>query len=443
MGWDHSPLNFPAPIKRATRLPSASSFPLSPERAFINQTSFLSRSSISSWIATLYLRSILRRTRNSIDGLDRPAQCVMSEANGTPNRRRARDEDNNNNVENSEGGTRKRRAFLQTMGQQLREFGVEGTSPQDLNRNTFGASPGTRARPGFRSTNTAANQTMVGNVQTPESDAAPGEDDQLPAGAAKSASKWLWTINEVLPPSVAGNASSLSFEDLLDMSQSYFDLWHPAFPFINAPSLIDYIRRITQAGLQLSASSPSDSFYNIILRSVMSISVADRRQMQASRKVLPSTLIFHSFNDAITSIQLVLTEESSILSLQALVSVQLFLITMHRYNAASRLEGLAVRLAFQLGLHRCPHRTTSVVDKESALRKRLLWSIYCIDRYICIRLGTPLGIRSDEMDVCFPHDEHHNAREDQGMSYFRKEFRRHTLMVWFQSMMTASIYWSS
>lgn len=367
----------------------------------------------------------------------------MSETNGTPNRRRARDEDNNNIAETSEGGTRKRRAFLQTMGQQLREFGAEGTSPQDLNRNTFGTSPGSRVRPGSRSTNTAANQTMVGNVQTPESDAAPGEDDQLPAGATKSASKWLWSINEVLPPSVAGSASSLSFEDLLDMSQSYFDLWHPAFPFINAPSLIDYIRSITQAGLQLPTSSPSDSFHNIILQSVMSISVADRRQMQASRKVLPSTLVFHSFNHAITSIQLVLTEESSILSLQALVSVQLFLITMHRYNAASRLEGLVVRLAFQLGLHRCPHRTTSVVDKESELRKRMFWSIYCIDRYICIRLGTPLGIRSDEMDVCFPHDERHNAREVQGMSYFWKDNRRRTLMVWFQSVMTASICWSS
>jgi hypothetical protein len=341
----------------------------------------------------------------------------MSEATGTPNKRRARDNPESTSTVSEEGGTRKRRAFLQTMGQQLREFGVDGTSPQDHARNTFGTSPGSHARPASRSTNIAANQTSSHNVDTPESDAAPGEDDQLPAGAAKSASKWLWKVNEVIPPSSTGITPTIHFDDLLDWSQSYFDHWHPAFPFLHAPSLIDYIRDITQTGLQLPASTPQKNLQHTILRAVISISVADRRQMEAPSKVMPSALVFHSFNDAINSVQLVLTEESSILSLQALVSVQLFLITMHRYNAAARLEGLSVRMAFQLGLHRCPHRTNSAADKEIELRKRLFWSIYCIDRYICIRLGTPLGIRSDETDVCFPHDEHHSepVREDAGM----------------------------
>jgi hypothetical protein len=139
----------------------------------------------------------------------------------------------------------------------------------------------------------------------------------------------------------------------------------------------------------------------------MSISVADRRQMKIPARILPSTLVFHSFNDAINSTMAVLTEESSILSLQALVSVQLFLLTMHRYNAASRLEGLAVRIAFQLDLHRCPLHTHPKPDKETELCKRLFWSIFCIDRYICIRLGNPLGMRSDDADVCYPHAERH------------------------------------
>jgi hypothetical protein len=340
----------------------------------------------------------------------------MSEATETPNRRRTRDDVENSSAANEEGGTRKRRAFLQTMGQQLREFGVDGTSPQDHSRTTFGPSPGSHARSVSRSANLAANHAASQNVDTPESDAAPGEDDQLPAGAAKSSKKWLWKVGEVLPPMPAGNAPELQFEDLLDWSQSYFDHWHPAFPFLHAPSLINHIRQIARTGLQLPASTPTSNLQHVLLRSIMSISVADRRQMSASCKAVPSVLVFHSFNDAINSIQLVLTEESSILSLQALVSVQLFLITMHRYNAASRLEGLAIRMAFQLGLHRCPYRT-SAPDKEAELRKRMFWSIYCIDRYICIRLGTPLGVRSDETDVCFPHDEQHNehAGVDPGM----------------------------
>jgi hypothetical protein len=188
---------------------------------------------------------------------------------------------------------------------------------------------------------------------TPESDAAPGEDDQLPAGAAKSASKWLWRAREVLPSATGGSAPSLSFDDLLHWSQSYFDHWHPAFPYLHAPSMIDFFHHVSAVGLRLPVSTAQNTLQYTSLPSVMSISVADRRQIEAPHKTLPSTLVFHSFNDAISSIQHVLTEESSILLLQALVSVQLFLITMHRYNAASCLEGLAVRMLFQLGLHRC------------------------------------------------------------------------------------------
>lgn len=329
----------------------------------------------------------------------------MSEATETPNRRRTRDERESISMANEEGG-RKRRAFLQTMGQQLREFGVDGTSPQDHSRNTFAISPGSHPRPASRANVTAIHGAPA-PVDTPESDAAPGEDDQVPMGAAKSASKWLWRPNEVLPPTPSSIALELQFDDLLDWSQSYIDHWHPAFPFLHAPSLIDYMRSVAGSGLHQPDATPSDTFQYIILRSIMSISVADRRQMASSRKIIPSRLVFHSFNDAINSIHLVLTEESSISSLQALVSVQLFLITMHRYNAAARLEGLAIRMAFQLGLHRCPLRTPSAADKEVELRKRLFWSVYCIDRYICIRLGTPLGVRSDETDMCFPHDERH------------------------------------
>ena len=36
-----------------------------------------------------------------------------------------------------------------------------------------------------------------------------------------------------------------------------------------------------------------------------------------------------------------------------------------------------------------------------------IWSIFCIDRYVCIRLGIPLGIRFDDVDVCYPHSEKH------------------------------------
>lgn len=381
-----------------------------------------------------YVRSWLRRPYEGIAG-----SRVMAEAHVTSTKRRAtHNEAENNPAAFDANGARKRRAFLQTMGQQLREFGNDGTSPQDHNRNTFGTSPASNLRPPSSAGNGATSHTSVRPVDTPESDAAPGEEEQLPAGAIKSASRWLWRPDEVLSQTSESIAPSIIFDDLLEWSQSYFDHWHPAFPFLHAPSLLDYFRQVVQRGVRAATLSTVNELQYIILRSVMSMSICDRRQMDTTTKPVPTQLVFHSFNDAIRSTQLVLTEESSVLSLQALVSIQLFLISTHRYNAASRLEGLAVRMAFQLGLHRCPMQR-SVPNKEVELRKRLFWSVICIDRHICIRLGTPLGIRSDEINVCYPHSERHHDSEHQGKGVFQQLSTQNTQMLTLQQMVSATI----
>lgn len=329
---------------------------------------------------------------------------TMSEAILSPHKRR---HDEADSVTSGVALGTKRRAFLQTMGQQLRDLGTDGPSPQESARTTFGTSP--IAHPVSRATHGVANQSSVAPVDTPESDAAPGEDDQLPAGTAKSATRWLWRPDEVTAQILNAAQPVLKFEDLIEWSQSYFDYWHPAFPFLHAPSILEYFRTLTSREGRISLISPSQPFQHVIVRAIFSISAFDHRQIRSPWRAIPSILVFHSYNDAINSIQPILTEESSILSLQALVSVQLFLITMHRYNAASRLQGLASRIVFQLGLHRCPLALHLAPSKEVELRKRLFWSVFCIDRYVCIRLGTPLGIRSDEVDVCYPHTERHSS----------------------------------
>ncbi|KAF2186016.1 hypothetical protein K469DRAFT_687442 [Zopfia rhizophila CBS 207.26] len=332
----------------------------------------------------------------------------MSATTSSPNKRCSRtDDDIETSGTGGEPAARKRRVLMQTMGRQLREFGTEGLSPRDHTRGSFGTSPASHFNPlSSHAIGAKEDQGSQGQIQTPESDTIPGEDDQLPSGATKSASKWLWRAGEVLATSPTETNHSHSFQHLLDWSQSYFDHWHPAFPFVHAPSLLEYFHQRSQRG-ELSDVNDSEEFLHTILRSVLSISLIDRRQVGSSMPRVPSSLVFHSFNDAMNSIQRVLIEESSIQSLQAVVSVQLFLISMQRYNAASRLEGLCVRMAFQLGLHRCPAKLTALPAKEVELRKRLFWSIYCIDRYICIRLGIPLGIRTEDIDVCYPHAEKH------------------------------------
>lgn len=85
-------------------------------------------------------------------------------------------------------------------------------------------------------------------------------------------------------------------------------------------------------------------------------------------------------------------------SLQAALGVQLFLVSMLRFNAASRLGGLIIRMALQMGLHRCPQRYPSFSLAQKELRHRVFFSLYCIDRFICQSTGLPLSLRDDDTD---------------------------------------------
>ena len=242
--------------------------------------------------------------------------------------------------------------------------------------------------------------------QQPENDAVPGEDDQLADAAASSGSKGLWEPGEV--GDVSQEDNSITFDGLLTWSQSYWDYWHAAFPFVHAPTVLDWFNDIANRGLY-QIEQQLDNLKLAIVRAIFSISLADSRQMSDSidSRPIPPLLVFDSFDAAVGSVQTALINPPSVLALQQAMAVQLFLVSMLRHNAASRVGGLIVRMIYHMGLHRCPVRYSTFSTEEIALRKRVLWSAYCIDRHISQALGLPLGIRDDDIDVCFLDKETH------------------------------------
>ncbi|PVH78946.1 hypothetical protein DL98DRAFT_589912 [Cadophora sp. DSE1049] len=312
----------------------------------------------------------------------------------------------------NETPAKRRRVFLQTMGHQLRDIGMLRDRTSETTGGSFSGSP----RPASISqsvTDIPSGHSQV-QIQTPESDVVPGEDDHLPMGASMSAAKALWNpVTEVLVEPWTDGSHIFSYDDLRAWTDSYFDHWHLAYPFLDAVSVLEFFDKIVHDGItETEVQAPQQM---VILRSVMSISLADRRQMESTMRPVPSQLVFSSVNDAIRSVQCFLTEESSIVALQAVASVQLFLLSMLRYNAASRLGGLAVRMLFHLGLHQCPVQISTFSDQEVQLRQRIFWSIFCMDRYICIRLGVPLAIRNADSNVCLPGLERHGSRDSRSL----------------------------
>lgn len=234
----------------------------------------------------------------------------------------------------------------------------------------------------------------------------PGEDDQLRRRAAErdGAGTYLWEGHEV-----AVEEGPPSFDRLVEWSRSYFESWHPILPFLDGPDVLRCFEDASRDGL-----SSLDHLDRCILRSVLSICLADSRQGTPLTAPVPTALLFGTVDDAVSASQFALCQPASMRATQAALAIQLFLTSMLCLNAASRLGGLVVRMAFHLGLHRCPARFPFFTPQQAALRRRVFWCIYCCERFLCQSLGLPLDIQDDDVDVCYPGEEEHGDRDEGG-----------------------------
>lgn len=290
-----------------------------------------------------------------------------------------------------------------------REIGLMRWRPQSDAASFVGSASGIHFIRSVYSAVEAEKSRAASPEQLPDHNLVPGEEDQLPDTSSSPSAKTLWQPHEVY--CAEHDDSHVLFSNLIQWSQSYFDNWHPAYPFLHAPSILALFKKISMVplGRVTDVIPPLDL---AMVRAVLSISMADRRQSSqgSDMKPIPQVLVYKSFTSAIDSVERTLSTPTTIKGLQAVLSVQLFLVSMLRHNAASRLGGLIVRMTFQIGLHRCPVRYASFTIEDIQLRKRLFWTVYCLDRHLCQSLGLPLGVRDDDIDVCYLDHERHTSK---------------------------------
>lgn len=291
--------------------------------------------------------------------------------------------------------------------QSMSTASMTGASPQELGHMRPSLSKGSSSFVGsgsgiyfVRTVQSAFTRNYRRENESVDDALVPGEDDRLQTG---SPSGCIWYPNEVIQLPDSHPSHDMTFDDLASWSKQYWDNWHPPFPFLHAPSILGVLERVSLDGIHSLSLVES-----ITVRSVLSISVADRRQMPPARgKLVPSNLVFNTVDDAISCLTPILLQPSTLASLQALVAIQLFLVSMLRLNAASRVGGLITRIAFQLGLHRCPSRFKQFSVADADMRRRLFWAIYSLERYLSQSLGLPLDIKDDDVDVCYSDKELH------------------------------------
>ncbi|EXJ78926.1 hypothetical protein A1O3_08426 [Capronia epimyces CBS 606.96] len=107
-----------------------------------------------------------------------------------------------------------------------------------------------------------------------------------------------------------------------------------------------------------------------------------------------------------------LYEEPSVTQIETMLLFCFYSNALGRVKSAHVYSGLAVRFSTCLGLHRDPPEDLDLTAVEVEHRVRLWWTAYIFDRSTSSRLGQPLTIQDEDIDVRLPSSDHLSP-EDQ------------------------------
>ncbi|RKU40062.1 hypothetical protein DL546_000525 [Coniochaeta pulveracea] len=88
-------------------------------------------------------------------------------------------------------------------------------------------------------------------------------------------------------------------------------------------------------------------------------------------------------------------EDSDLWSIQALILMSVYMLTISKRNAAYAYYGMAIRSAFSLGIHR-KESLRAVPVQQQELRRRLWKTLFVLDRFLSASLGRPTAISEDD-----------------------------------------------
>jgi hypothetical protein len=264
-----------------------------------------------------------------------------------------------------------------------------------------------------------AEETLVGVEDSPREKrqrTSSVRDTASSADAVESPTEWTYD------PSLIGSMGNLPPPEVAkNLMMMYFKVWHPLFPFLHGPTFLQAMEKIYARGTnqsqhaQRSCIDHRSTCWTTILQCVFNLG-----SLLAPDLNLPPESKIQSPN-SINSLLGTLSSRHDIVSLQALLAIQVYLVAKMSLRQASTVGGCILRSMLHAGLHRCPFRYKQLSTHDRQLRKRIFWCAYAIDRYLSQALGLPLGIQDSDIDVCLPAaPEMHSPRAQTTQAANRK-----------------------
>lgn len=196
----------------------------------------------------------------------------------------------------------------------------------------------------------------------------------------------------------------LSYEVAQSLAIEYFKTWHPLLPFLSGPEFLRELQAVYQDprmthGPGTVQLDRRQLCFMIILQCVLGVG-ASGSSITAHGPMPTRADLLHLVSS--------LASKHDILTIQTVLAAQVYCVSTMALRTASSLGGLLSKMLYHAGLHRCPYRYPQLSNEDRELRKRVIWSSFALDRYICQALGIPVSLTEAEIDVCIPgRDELH------------------------------------
>ncbi|KAJ5623209.1 hypothetical protein N7490_011814 [Penicillium lividum] len=140
------------------------------------------------------------------------------------------------------------------------------------------------------------------------------------------------------------------------------------------------------------------------------------------------------FQNAMSVVPELIFKNPTTMSIQALIAMTIIADSNLLFQTSSMLLSMAIRLALDKGFHR-KLMGNNISPKVKASRENIFWTLYILDKAMCMRFGHPLLIDDDEISIDPPSPD---AAKSNGQD--RKLFRAFVDLALIQSKVYKWLY---
>ncbi|KAL4788192.1 fungal-specific transcription factor domain-containing protein [Aspergillus varians] len=180
---------------------------------------------------------------------------------------------------------------------------------------------------------------------------------------------------------------------LLNVARRFIGNYHPLFLEVSFMREVDavYRREVIPSMLWLS------KFYALMALG----EIYTHRRGVGDNNIVPGTNYYVKAVDLLQENQ-DYYEEPSLMQVEVLTLLAWVSNVLGRIRTAYCYSGIATRLALSLGMHRSASRHTTLTPVERETRRRTWWVLYFFDRFSASKLGQPIAVRDEDIDVEMP-----------------------------------------